>query len=363
MFTSHIYDMRITKGFIIGLLLILMAIDVKALSSVDSLLNICRPLAYTNIKAAEAKLLDYKQEHFGFPAELYIAQLYDMIDKKGIQYRTEVAEAYDQTAMSLMSRGDMELYVLSLFYSGRNDACVKKAQEALSYYPQSLPLNRYYFRSLVSQGRYRESLDAYERLMHADPAIMEHSDTVHYMVAMTGMMKNMIKLGKHEEADKLYAPYVERCRKEGKLTDDMVYYLVDNYIAWSEHLVDSARKAILLKADKLLAKRIPETKINDDLFAYMRVALVDFRIDPEAQTGFAVPAILQMERVFKSKGMLDNKHKERLVMGYRYMMSYYFLEKEDYKTAKDYTNKLLTLEPDNESALRLKGVFERAGIK
>ena len=50
-------------------------------------------------------------------------------------------------------------------------------------------------------------------------------------------------------------------------------------------------------------------------------------------------------------------------MRYLHMMSYYFLEKEDYKTAKDYTNKLLTLEPDNESALRLKGVFERAGIK
>ena len=52
--------------------------------SVDSLLDICRPLAQTDVKAAEEKLLRFKQQHFGFPAELYIAQLYE-------QYVTSVA--------------------------------------------------------------------------------------------------------------------------------------------------------------------------------------------------------------------------------------------------------------------------------
>ena len=331
--------------------------------SVDSLLNICRPLAQTDVKAAEEKLLRFKQQHFGFPAELYIAQLYDAADKKGTAYRAEVAHAYDQMSLSLMSQGDMELYVLSLFYSGRNDDCAKKAREALAYYPQSLPLNRYFFRSLVSQGHYRESLAAYDKLTRCMPAIMEHSDTVHYAMAMNNLAKSLTKAGQYEEAERLYAPYVERCRAEKRLTDDMVFFLADNYISWAGQLDSVAKRNVLQKADKLLAQRIPETKVNDDLFAYMRVALVDFQLDPEAQSGVAVPAIRQMEKVFKSKGALDELHKERLVMGYRYMMSYFFLEKEDYKTAKAYTDKLLALEPDNESALQLKGVFDRAGIK
>lgn len=326
---------------------------------VDSLLNICRPLAETDIKAAEAKLLHFKQQYFGFPAELYIAQLYDKADKKGTEYRAEVAHAYDQMSLSLMSRGDMELYILSLFYSGRNDACAKKARGALTYYPQSLPLNRYFFRSLVSQGHYRESLTAYENLTHAQPAIMEHSDTVHYSVAVTGWARYLYQQGKYKEAAQWMEPFAQQRRQNGQMTDDVTMQLANIYIEWAKELEGPEKEQMLLKADALLAQRIPETTMNDDLFAYMRVQMIQFQLDPEAHKGTALPAILQMEQVFKKKADLDERHKERLVTGYRYLMSYYFIEKEDYALAAQYADKILALYPADDAATQVKKLYKK----
>lgn len=330
--------------------------------SVDSLLNICRPLAQTDVKAAEEKLLRFKQQHFGFPAELYIAQLYDAADKKGTAYRAEVAHAYDQMSLSLMSQGDMELYVLSLFYSGRNDDCAKKAREALAYYPQSLPLNRYFFRSLVSQGHYRESLAAYENLTHAQPAVLEHSDSVHYSVALMGWVRYLYQQGKFEEAAQWMEPFAQQRRQHGQMTDDVTMQLANIYIEWAKKLGGAEKEQMLLKADNILAQRIPETTMNDDLFAYMRVQMVQFQLDPEAHKGTALPAILQMEEVFKKKADLDERHKERLVTGYRYLMSYYFIEKEDYALAAQYADKILSLYPADDAATQVKNLYKKTQV-
>ena len=341
------------------LLTLLTGVTAQTQRQVDSLLSICKPLTETNVKAAEAKLLDFKQRYFGFPAELYIAQLYDKADKKGTEYRAEVAHAYDQMSLSLMSRGDMELYILSLFYSGRNDACVKKAREALTYYPQSLPLNRYFFRSLVSQGRYRESLTAYENLTHAQPAVMEHSDTIHYNVAVTGWVRYLYQQGKFDEAAQWMEPYVQQRRQHGQVTDDVVLQLANIYIEWAKELEGAEKEQKLLKADALLAQRIPETTMNDDLFAYMRVQMIQFQLDPEAHKGTALAAILQMEQVFKKKASLDERHKERLVTGYRYLMSYYFIEKEDYALAAQYADKILALYPADDAATQVRNLYKK----
>ena len=356
-------SIRIT-GILIGMLIMLSAgVEAQTQRQVDSLLNICRPLAQTDVRAAEAKLQAFKQKYFGFPAELYIAQLYDQADRKGTEYRAEVAHAYDQMSMSLMSRGDMELYILSLFYSGRNDDCVRKAREALSYYPQSMPLNRYFFRSLVSQGRYRESLSAFEQLKRSEPAVIEHSDTIHYAVALTGWVRYLYQQGKFEEAAQWIDPYAEQRRREGHMTDDIAMQQANIYIEWAKVSDGDAKEQKLLKADEILAHRIPETTMNDDLFAYMRVAMIQFQLDPEAQKGTAAPAILQMEDVFMKKPSLDERHIERLLTGYRYLMSYYFIEKEDYALAARYADKILAYEPANEGAVQVRDLYKKMNAK
>ena len=82
---EKIQRLLLIAGLLIGLTA---GVEAQTQRQVDSLLNICKPLAQTDIKAAEAKLLAFKQQYFGFPAELYIAQLYDAADRKGTEYHT-----------------------------------------------------------------------------------------------------------------------------------------------------------------------------------------------------------------------------------------------------------------------------------
>jgi hypothetical protein len=143
------------------------------------------------------------------------------------------------------------------------------------------------------------------------------------------------------------------------MTDDVTMQLANIYIEWAKKLEGAEKEQMLLKADNILARRIPETTMNDDLFAYMRVQMVQFQLDPEAQKGTAIPAIMQMEEVFLKKPQLDERHKERLVTGYRYLMSYYFIEKEDYALAGQYAEKILLYEPDNEGALQVRKLYQK----
>ena len=139
--------------------------------------------------------------------------------------------------------------------------------------------------------------------------------------------------------------------------------LANIYIEWAKKLEGAEKEQMLLKADAILAQRIPETTMNDDLFAYMRVQMVQFQLDPEASKGTALPAILQMEEVFKKKADLDERHKERLVTGYRYLMSYYFIEKEDYALAAQYADKILLYEPNNDGALQVRDLYRKVKNK
>ena len=154
-------------------------------------------------------------------------------------------------------------------------------------------------------------------------------------------------------------PFAQQRRQYGKMTDDVTMQLANIYIEWAKKLEGAEKEQMLLKADNILARRIPETTMNDDLFAYMRVQMVQFQLDPEAQKGTAIPAIMQMEEVFLKKPQLDERHKERLVTGYRYLMSYYFIEKEDYALAGQYAEKILLYEPDNEGALQVRKLYQK----
>jgi hypothetical protein len=47
---------------------------------------------------------------------------------------------------------------------------------------------------------------------------------------------------------------------------------------------------------------------------------------------------------------LDATEKARLKESYHYPISYYFIQKDDKATAKDYAAKMLTIDPENQIA-------------
>jgi hypothetical protein len=51
------------------------------------------------------------------------------------------------------------------------------------------------------------------------------------------------------------------------------------------------------------------------------------------------------------------------VTGYRYLMSYYFIEKEDYALAAQYADKILLYEPNNDGALQVRDLYRKVKNK
>ena len=357
-----------------------------------------RILARTDVNAAVAKLEEYKKINPSFPVNLHIARIYNDIDIRGNQYRDKVAEFYGKNDMSNMTRGDVETYVMSLFYSGQNAVCNEKAEEALHYFPRSLALNRFYFRSLVPLKKYKDALIAFDNLKNAEDAIIELRDSINYAAALAGVkdynnamalydiilakpdlsendwsttntyvnqcMASQVKaftdMGEYNKAIDVYKAFVDKRRAEGKLIDDIIMNYANIYLNWALELNGDEKITVLLKADKILEEAVSISKDNDVYFSYIRLKNIYFQIDGKAETGAAVPCIEQLESLILSKGKISDVNKKRLIDGYRYMMPYYAFAKNDNKKALEYANKILELDPTHDGATKFRDAMKRA---
>ena len=359
-------------------------------------------LARTDLNAAVAKLEVFKTVNPAFPVNLYIARIYDKIDVKGNEYRSQVAEYYGKIDKSQMTQGDMETYVMSLFYSGQNDECNLQAEEGLKYFPRSLALNRFFFRSLIPLKKYAEAITAFDNLKASENSILEIRDTINYAAALAGMkkydaamalydeiltkphlsendrnatntyinqcmqarVKDYTDMGEYQQAIDFYSEFIAKRRAEGKLDDMMNYTLANIYIDWSAEQNGQEKVATLMKADKILEDAIANVKMkgNAVTFAAVRIFSIYFKIDPTAESGVGIPAINLYERLLMADGETPTgSNASRLVMAYRYMMGYYAYAKADYKTAMVYADKILDIDPLNDSALKFSQAMSKAG--
>lgn len=342
-------------------------------------------------------LFGYSIDHYSYPLYRTIARLYDKLDLTGVKYREEVANNYARASMNTLTHEDMDAYVQSLYYSGKVAECLNVAKEALKQYPEDLTLNRFCFISAANTKDYQMAYDSYEHLAALPGYTAVRYDSISLAGVLVGLHRfseaeNLLDTlqakddlsvgeqrnigifanrlmdervsvmkedGRYKEATKLYAKYVKQLRAAGKLTDSNVMTQANIYFDWAAEKKGWAKKRKLMKADKLLASRIVESELNKDFFAYIRLAKVYFQLDPNAKKGTAIPFVEQMERIILSKDSIENVNKQRLVTGYRYMMSYYFVTRSDIDRGMEYAEKILSLAPDNEAAATLKNYYER----
>ena len=373
-------------------------------NSTDSSLYISQAmiLARTDIEAAKAKLEVLRKNDPSMPVDLLMARLYNDIDVRGNQYRAEVAEYFSKVDKSKMTQGDIETYIMSLFYSGQNNECNTQAEEALALFPKSLALNRFYFRSLIPMKKYKEAIPAFNNLKNADKAVIEIRDSINYAAALAGIkkydeamalydiilakenlsdndrksteiyvgqcmsarVKDYTDLGDFQQAIDMYSAFMDKRRSEGKLDDMMSYTLANIYIDWSAEQNGSEKESTLLKADRILSDAIDNIKIagNAITFAAVRVFSIYFKLDPTAESGAGIPAIKQYEYLLTKDGELPSgSNATRLTMAYRYMLSYYAYVKSDYTTATAYAEKMLEIDPVNEIAAKFLAATSKRG--
>jgi hypothetical protein len=73
-------------------------------------------------------------------------------------------------------------------------------------------------------------------------------------------------------------------------------------------------------------------------------------MDPDQKKGLAKPFYEKLDQLIGSKDNKDATDKARLTESYRYLISYYFVIQDNKDTAKQYAQKLLEIDPDNEIA-------------
>ena len=355
-------------------------------------------LARTDMEAAKAKLEDLRMLDPSIPIELYIARIYNKIDIRGNENRKEVADYYGKIDKTKMTQGDMETYVMSLFYSGRNDEANENAETGLALFPHSMMLNRIYLRSLVPMKKYKEALSAFENLKNAEKTILEIRDTMAYANALVGLkkyddamalydillrkpnisngdieatniyinqcmaarLKDYTSLGDYQQAVDMYREFLNKREKDNLVTDDMRSNYANIFIDWAEELNGSEKEEKLLEADRILENAANTSKDNDAFFAYIRLVKIYYKLDGRAETGVGLPCVDQLERIIMSKGGdISGTNINRLIAAYNYAMSYYYVTKDDNAMGLKYAEKILQLDPDFEKALKVKEITER----
>lgn len=367
-------------------------------------------LARTDIEKAKEKLAELKALDPNFLMDRYVARIYDKIDVRGNQYRAEVAQYYSNMKMTDMTQGEIETMVMSMYFSGQTAECNSKAEEGLKYFPKSLALNRFYFRTLVGLKKYKEALEAYGRLELADnPKVgtpnTEMVDTINYAASLAGtkkydeamqlyekilsmpnlseanrsntnlyinqMMSARVKeytnLGEYQKAIDFYKKFMDQRKAEGKINDLMYYNYANIFLEWAKELNGGEKVEILMKADKAFEDAVINSadKDNARTFAFFRMYNIYFlELDKGADTGAGIPCVNQyISLMLEKAGGLTENDKQRLIMAYRYMMSYNAFSANDRKTALDYADKILELDPTNESASKYVAAMAKAGVK
>jgi tetratricopeptide (TPR) repeat protein len=297
-----------------------------------------------------------------------------------------------------MTQGDMETFVMSLFYSGQNDLANENAEAFLAYYPHSLMLNRIYFRSLVPLKKYKEAIDAYDNLKKADNPIIEIRDTMAYATALVGIkkydeamvlydkvlrkpnissrdleatniyinqcmaarIKDYTSNGNYQQAIDMYKSFLDKREAENLVTDDMRMNYANIYMDWADELNGPEKIEKLMEADRILEDAANKSKDNDAYFAYIRMVKIYYTIDGRAESGAGIPCVEQLERIVMSKGGdISGTNANRLVAAYNYAMGYYYVTKDDNAMGLKYAEKILSIDPMNEKAQKVKEIAER----
>ena len=110
-----------------------LGVEAQTQRQVDSLLSICKPLAQMDIKGAEAKLLDFKQQYFGFPADCLPLVLIRSISGSGalavlndILTTNHPDSLTGRIASVMMGSTETTFYTIAVYFSAAKLKCGAK---------------------------------------------------------------------------------------------------------------------------------------------------------------------------------------------------------------------------------------------
>ena len=309
----------------------------------------------------------------GYPVDVLAAEIADRNGdmKKAIEY-------YNKVDKSKMEDGQLASYATDLFLTGNYDKSLEIAQYGVQKSPRSAAFNRLSLYNFTEKKDYEKALNYADKLFNAsDSAKFTAFDYQYNGHANVGAKKydaaiesftKILSLYDANESAKLDAmkqianAYSEKEDYENAIPAYEKYLNANKEATASDYaglgslctyyangLTGDAQKAAVEKADKVYAELAEKFEDAAEFSAFQRARVAGI-IDPELKNGTAKPHYDKLIEVIIKDGRIEGTSKARLLQAYQYNMIYALQIKDDVQTSKDYANKILELDPENEQA-------------
>lgn len=228
-----------------------------------------------------------------------------------------------------------DLYEMKAYKEGLEaaDAFFNRPEESNYVYLDFL----YRGRLSLADQRNEEALQWFEKALKADtgnthPEIAKEVSAAHE------------KLQNYPEAIRLYQLYLDGLKEKAEISDTFLLGRLYYMAAGSSTVSEPEKEPYLKKADEIFAE--VAQRVPDNYLGYFWRARTNAMADPESTEGLAKPYYEAALNLLEKKA---DASKALIIECESYLGYYHFLQK-DYEQSKVYWNKILTLDPENETA-------------
>lgn len=323
---------------------------------------------------AVAKLNELREQRPDVAVDALTGRIYYMSNEFD-----KALAAYDKADKSQMEERDLSDYAMAAFFKAQNQKSLDIAKFGLSKKPRHAAFNRLAFFNSTELKKYDDALMYADRLFNqSDSAKFSYYDYTYYGNALSGanqpdkaiemykkalqqedmdnkakragVIKQLSDAYKSKEdypnAIKHYMEYLDNMEKS---TANDLAALAGLHMQHGNVLNGADKEEAFKKADKIYAELAEKFDGAVEYANFMR-ARVNGQMDPDQSKGLAKPYYEKLVELLGSKTNLDATEKARLKESYHYLISYYFIQKEDKATAKEYAAKMLVIDPENQIA-------------
>ena len=327
------------------------------------------------------KLEELKQQRPDLPVDAMIGRIYYMSNDFDAALR-----AYDKGDKEKMEDRDLSDYAMTAFFKQKYDKSFEIAKFGLRKKPRHAAFNRLAFFNGTELKKFDEALAYADALFHkSDSAKFSYYDYTYYGNALSGAkqfdkaiemynkalqqddMDNKAKragvIKQLSEAYKAQEDYPNAIKNYQEYLNTVEKASANDIAGLAQlHLQNANKKQTkeeqtecFMLADKTYQDL--EAKFQDavEYSTFMR-ARVNSYMDPDQKKGLAKPFYEKLDQLVGDKENKDAADKARLTEAYRYLISYYFVIMDNKDTAKEYAQKLIVLDPNNEIAKQVLGI-------
>lgn len=352
-------------------------------------------LVYRKIdpEGAISKLEELRNVDPSIPVDALIADIYYRSMKYG-----NAIETYAKVPQSKMSRTDFVQYANACYIAQQYDKGYEIAVAGLnSVAPNNGTLTRLALFCSNSLKKYDEAIKYAGQLfndVHKDSVTFSHLDYLNYGHALVGNDQPEQAIEKYKEALNLKSDSETAAADIHKALSDAYKALKDypNAIASYREYLNNAKEpdAIAYAGLGTLSNQYArslkvegqEGMSEDELNAYKEVdkvwgelvekypdaaeyglfqrARVNTILDPDMTQGLAKPYFDQLVESINAREEHDATDNTRLTTSYQFLLKHYYTIEKDNKTALEYANKYLEINPDDEAIKKVAETLSKS---